>query len=71
MSCAINLGNSVLISGGAYSEAVSKVSEYNEAGWVRDLPQLLTGRSQHGCSYFVNNKGTKVDIDINYFPLII
>ena len=47
------------------------MTEYNEAGWVRDLPSLLTRRNQHGCSYFVNNKGTKVDIDIDYFTLIV
>ena len=38
---------------------------------MRDLPTLLQGRRYHGCSYYSNNEGTKVDIDINYFPIII
>ena len=64
MSCAINLGNSVLILGGAYGDAESRVSEYNEAGWVRDLPQLLHKRVHLGCSYYANDEGTKVDLNI-------
>ena len=65
------MGSSLIITGGGYPTATNIVTEYNEAGWVRDLPPLLTARWRHGCSYFVNDKGTKVDIDINYFPLII
>ena len=41
------------------------VSEYSQEGWVRDLPSLQQGRWDHGCSYFVSDDGTKVDIDIN------
>ena len=41
------------------------VSEYSQEGWVRDLPSLQQGRAGHGCSYFVSDDGTKVDIDIN------
>jgi len=57
-SCAINMESSLIITGG-YRPATRRVTEYNEAGWVRDLPSLLTARQQHGCSYFVNSKGTK------------
>ena len=63
-ACAINLGSSVIITGGENS--LTTVSEYNEAGHVRDLPQLLEGRKHHGCSYYDNDDGTKVDIDIDY-----
>ena len=42
------------------------VSQYNESGWVSDLPDLLQGRSGHGCSYYDNDDGTKVRIDKNY-----
>ena len=42
----------------------TRVSEYNEAGYVRDLPPLKQGRDNHGCSYFDNDEGTKVDMDI-------
>ena len=38
-----------------------RVSEYNETGHVRDLPKLLQGRRQHGCSFYSNTDGTKVD----------
>ena len=60
------MGSSVVLTGGD-NPATTRVTEYNEAGWVRDLPPLLTKRQEHGCSYFVNNKGTRVDIDIDYF----
>ena len=61
MACAINLGPSVLLTGGAgggYS--LTTVSEYNEAGHVRDLPSLLQGRYGHGCSSYENVDGSKV-----------
>jgi len=56
-ACAINLGATVLITGGRKS--LITVSEYSEDGYLRDLPQLLEGRSKHGCTYYVNDKGTK------------
>ena len=58
MACAINLGSSVILTGGGYTPTT--VSEYNEAGWVRDLPDLLQGRQVHGCSYYNNKEGTRV-----------
>ena len=64
MACAINLGSSVVITGGVeYNNpfgTIPTVSQYNEAGWVRDLPDLLQGRYWHGCSSYDNNEGTKV-----------
>jgi len=56
-ACAINLGSSVILTGGKASP--TKVSEYNEAGWVSRLPSLLQGRRDHGCSYYNNADGTK------------
>ena len=47
------------------------MSEYSETGFTRDLPQLLQGRRDHGCSYFENEEGTKVDIDSNSCGVII
>ena len=47
------------------------VSQYNEAGWEKDLPTLQTGRENHGCAYFNNDAGSKVcSINIDYYPLI-
>ena len=67
-ACAINLGSSVILTGGSYSP--SRVSKYNENGWVQDLPRLIQLRLDHGCSYYNNAQGTKVDIDINHCPII-
>ena len=50
---------------------LNRVSEYSEAGFTRDLPQLQQGRRSHGCSYFENEEGTKVDIDSNSCGVII
>ena len=40
------------------------VSEYSQEGHVRDLPSLQEVRHGHGCSYFENEQGTKVDIKL-------
>ena len=59
-ACAINLGSTVLLTGGYDHGSVSRVTQYCEAGFVKDLPQLQQGRRVHGCSYFDNDEGTKV-----------
>ena len=59
----------MILTGGYYSR--KRVSEYSETGFTRDLPQLLQGRRSHGCSYFENEEGTKVDIDSNSCGVII
>ena len=59
----------MILTGGVYSD--NRVSEYSETGFTRDLPQLLQGRGSHGCSYFENEEGTKVDIDSNSCGVII
>merc|ERR1712066_664929 len=57
-ACAINLGTTVVITGGFDSR--TEVTEYSEAGPTgRDLPHLQQGRYWHGCSYFDNDEGTK------------
>merc|ERR1719219_161618 len=57
LACAINLGTSVILTGGFLTRTT--VSQYNQAGWVRDLPDLLQGRYGHGCSYYDNNEGSQ------------
>ena len=59
----------MILTGGYIS--LNRVSEYSETGFTRDLPQLLQGRRDHGCSYFENEEGTKVDIDSNSCGVII
>ena len=68
-ACAINLGSTVILTGGLNSR--TKVSEYGEAGFIRYLPDLNQGRRQHGCSHYEDGEGRKVNIDINYSSLIL
>ena len=37
---------------------------------MKDLPQLLQGRSLHGCTYYDNNEGTKVNIEYDYYGIV-
>jgi len=63
-ACAIADDNSVIVTGGElgtqgrplYSNLVTR---YNMEGFVETLPNLLLGRSYHGCTSFVQN-GKKV-----------
>ena len=59
----------MILTGGA--DSYNRVSEYSESGFTRYLPQLQQGRDSHGCSYFENEEGTKVDIDSNSCGVII
>jgi len=56
-ACAINLDSSVILTGGYVS--LTTVTEYNEFGWLRDLPDLNQGRVDHGCSHWVDGIGRK------------
>jgi len=67
-ACAINLGSSVLLTGGL--DSLTKVSEYgeeygeeyeygDEAGFIRYLPDLNQGRYGHGCSHYEDGEGRK------------
>jgi len=59
----------LILTGGA--DSYNRVSEYSESGFTRDLPELQQGRRGHGCSYFVNEAGTKVNIDSNSCGVIV
>ena len=59
----------ILTGGGSFPR--NRVSEYSEDGYLRDLPQLLQGRENHGCSYFENEEGTKVGTDSVSYGVII
>ena len=60
----------MILTGGG-SRPYNRVSEYSQSGFTRNLPQLQQGRYDHGCSYFENEEGTKVDIDSNSCGVII
>ena len=61
----------ILTGGGSYPGLLNRVSQYSEDGYLRAFPPLLQGRYGHGCSYFVNEAGVKVDIDSNSCGVII
>jgi len=64
------LSSSVIITGGINTK--STVTRYNMLGFVEDLPQLLEGRSSHGCSSYLREDGTQVflvagGLDLDYW----
>ena len=59
-ACVINLGPTMLVTGGGTNDTYTRVIEYSETGYVRDLPELNDPRYYHGCSYFNNDQGTRV-----------
>ena len=71
-ACPINLGSSVILTAGGESNlGETRVTEYNETGHVRDLPPIQESRQAHSCSFYENDKGIKVDIDINNCSIMI
>ena len=71
-ACPINLGSTVILTGGCSGSdyrTTQRVVEYNETGYLRDLPQLQYHRRNHGCGYYVNQGGTKVHIYVIYIVL--
>ena len=35
---------------------------YDQQGWITDLPDLVKGRQNHACGYFVNDAGHQVHL---------
>ena len=52
-SCSIDLGQSVVITGGGLSPYI-RVLQYQEDGFSTELTKLNYGRRSHGCSSYVN-----------------
>ena len=52
----------VILTGG-YDYTKKTVSVYSTDGWLEDLPDLLTGRYDHGCGHYVNNDDKLVTSD--------
>ena len=57
-ACSIELKEIVILTGGQYTE--SKVTVYNNEGFVADWPEVKTGRYSHGCGHFVNTNNEVV-----------
>ena len=62
-SCAINLGQTVVITGNFNKKHGKNVTEYDVKGFVAELPELSTARYNHACTSYDNDDGTKVDSD--------
>ena len=54
-ACSIQLEESVIITGGIYSESLNRVEQYNLAGSMGRLPDLNTGRYLHACGHYLHN----------------
>jgi len=52
MSCAIEVNNTLVISGG--SGSFNAVTEYTLEGFLKNLPKLSEGRYHHGCGSYRN-----------------
>ena len=61
-ACSIQLEVNVILTGG-YDYTKKTVSVYSTDGWLEDLPDLLTGRYDHGCGHYVNNDDKLVTSD--------
>ena len=59
-SCGLEVDGKFVVTGGSQSK--SKVAEFTEAGTVKYLPRLKTGRFGHACSTFNNDKGDTVRV---------
>ena len=67
-ACSIDIGQSVVITGGRYTKR--KVTEYREDGQTKELPQLITGRQNHGCSSYVDNDYNNVKATLPHLIFI-
>ena len=47
-----------MVTGGHYSKG--NVVRYNEDGFVEDLPELITGRFSHACSWYIDSQDKMV-----------
>jgi len=57
-TCVISLNNSFVVTGGKPArDIITKiVTLYNDAGYVRELPELAQGRWSHSCGFYVNKE---------------
>ena len=63
-----------MVTGGHYSKG--NVVRYNEDGFVEDLPEMISGRFSHACSWYINNqdqmvnkKNSKTEFSISYLHI--
>ena len=64
-SCTIDDTDSVILTGGFEGEnkeegiVLKRVSRYNLAGLLEELPEMMSGRAEHACARY-NDGGSKV-----------
>ena len=72
-ACGIELDEKFVVTGGMFGQR--KVAEYTEAGAVKPLPRLKTGRWAHACFKFVTDDGVTISplfyLFLNTFDLNI
>ena len=61
-SCAIELDFRVILTGG--NDNWVQVTEYNQNGYIKDLPKLLQGRMLHGCGHYISSNNEQVVLTI-------
>jgi len=57
-ACSFTDDNTLIITGGYNTR--QKVTRYNTAGFIEDLPDLIHGREDHGCGSYQREDGAKV-----------
>ena len=67
-ACSIDMGQSVVITGGYNTKRT--VTEYKEDGDHAEMPPLITGRYNHGCSSFMDSDNNMVRIISNIHELL-
>ena len=64
-ACSIGLQHRVILTGGHDSNYGSRrVTAYSEAGFLAELPSLITGRSEHACSHYVDSENLLVRLKL-------
>lgn len=77
-ACAIDMGEKLVLTGGQgdnaegpYGPSITRVTEYNINGFVKDLPEMITPRFLHGCSHFTNKDNQNVFTNYKFQSLIL
>ena len=67
-ACGIELEKTLVVTGGLQSK--TRVAEFTEAGSVKYMASLKTGRYCHACSKFVDGYGNTVSVRSVYMIMI-